>query len=308
VWSLVPTSLIVAGYAASALYVHFRGRERLGLMRQIADHSTIFAPFNTFLYLRSAVPNRPMLDVDAFPELAPLREHWQTIRDEALALYRDGHIRKPSRHDDLAFNSFYKRDWQRFYLKWYGAPLPSARLLCPHTLALLERTPSVHAAMFALLAPHSHLVRHRDPFAGSLRLHLGLVTPNSEACAISVDGVPYHWHDGEAVLFDETYVHRAQNRTDRPRIILFCDVERPLRDRLATAANRWVIAHLMGATATGNVDGDPVGVANRVFEQVYRVRLAMKALKKRRRGLYYAISYTTKLVALLGLAYLLLFW
>ena len=306
-FSLLPASLVLGGYTASALYVHFRGRERLKFMRQVADHSTIFAPFNAFIYLCSAVPNRPMLDVDEFSELTPLREHWQTIREEALALYHGGHIRKPTRHDDLAFNSFYKRDWQRFYLKWYGDYLASARALCPRTLELLASTPSVHAAMFALLAPRSHLVRHRDPFAGSLRLHLGLVTPRSGECLIFIDGVPYHWREGEAVLFDETYVHRAENRTDEARIILFCDVERPLRWRLATAVNRWVIAHLMGTTATANVDGEPVGFANRVFEQLYRVRLLMLSLKKRRRGLYYALSYSTKLAVVGGIVYLMLF-
>ena len=51
---------------------------------------------------------------------------------------------------------------------------------------------------------------HRDPFAGSLRYHLGLVTPNSPECFIVVDGEKYYWKDGEAVMFDETYIHTAE--------------------------------------------------------------------------------------------------
>jgi len=161
-----------------------------------------------------------------------------------------GAIRKPDTPNDLAFASFYKRDWRRFYLKWYGDYLPSAQRLCPRTVELLRRTPSVHAAMFAVLAPKSHLVRHRDPFAGSVRYHLGLVTPNSDRCRIFVDGQPYVWHDGEDVVFDETYVHRAENKTDTWRIILFCDVERPLRYRAARTINRFAIHYVMGITAT----------------------------------------------------------
>src|SRR5262249_26018761 len=210
------------------------GRDRPPSMPQLPDHSPFLAPYNVFVYSRSAVPNQPMLDAAQVPEVDALTSHWRDIRDEALAVYRGGHIRQPGRHDDLAFNSFYKRDWRRFYLKWYGEPLPSAEELCPRTVALLRTIPTVHAAMFALLGPKSHLARHRDPFPGSLRYHLGLVTPNSEDCRIFVDGVPYHWRDGEAVLFDETYIHRAENRTDQDRIILFCDVERPLRGRVAT--------------------------------------------------------------------------
>src|SRR5262245_46993455 len=104
----VPIAALAAAWAACALFVHLRGRERLAFMRQIADHSTFLAPYNAFVYLRSGVPNRPMLDVAEFPALRPLQEGWRTIRDEALALHCAGHLRKAARHDDLAFNSFYK--------------------------------------------------------------------------------------------------------------------------------------------------------------------------------------------------------
>ena len=53
-----------------------------------------------------------------------------------------------------------------------------------------ESIPSVHAALFALLPGKSKLGEHRDPFAGSLRYHLGLKTPNSDLCRIYVDGTP----------------------------------------------------------------------------------------------------------------------
>jgi beta-hydroxylase len=298
----LPLATTLGAWIGAALYVHRRGRERLSFMRQLADHSTLLAPYNAFIYLSSAVPLGRRLDVDAFPDLVMLRAHWETIRDEGLALQATRHIRVAARHNDLAFNSFYKRDWRRFYLTWYGRPLPSADTLCPRTVALLARAPSVHAAMFAVLAPRSHLVRHRDPFAGSLRFHLGLSTPNSDDCRIFIDGEPYSWRDGEGVLFDETYVHRAENHTAMPRLILFCDVERPLRSRAATAVNRFVIHRVMGTTATDNVDGEPVGLANRVFERLYAVRLLMKRVRKRSRRTYYVLSWGTKLgvAALLG--------
>lgn len=303
---VVPLGVVLGAWIASALYVHFRGRERLRFMRQLADHSTFLAPYNAFVYLFSAVPRRPQQRAADFPALAPLQAHWETIRDEALALERAGELRKAPTYNDVAFNSFYKRDWRRFYLKWYGEFLPSARVLCPRTVELLAGIPSVHAAMFALLAPQSHLVRHRDPFAGSLRYHLGLVTPNSDRCRIFIDGVPYYWRDGEAVLFDETYIHRAENRTDEARIILFCDVERPLRTRFATTINRFVIARFMGATATANVDGERVGLVNRIFERVYRVRVLAKRIKARSRATYYFLSYSAKLGVVAVLLYLLL--
>ncbi len=91
--------------------------------------------------------------------------------------------------------------------------------------------------MFALLDPRSHLNPHRDPFAGSMRYHLGLSTPNADTCFMSVDGERYFWKDGEAVLFDETYIHSVENNTDETRIILLCDIERPLTVGFMRAIN-----------------------------------------------------------------------
>ena len=76
--------------------------------------------------------------------------------------------------------------------------------LCPVTTELLKGIPNIKAAMFASLPPGSRLPRHRDPYAGSLRFHMGLITPNSPDCYINVDGETYYWRDGEAVVFDET--------------------------------------------------------------------------------------------------------
>ena len=115
-------------------------------------------------------------------------------------------------------------------------------MLCPKTVELVSRIPNVKGAMFALLPGGSHLNPHRDPFAGSLRYHLGLSTPNSDNCRIYVDGQPYAWRDGEDVMFDETYVHWVKNETDVTRVILFCDIERPLSSPLMTRINRKVSA------------------------------------------------------------------
>jgi beta-hydroxylase len=162
-------------------------------------------------------------------------------------------------------------------------------------VALVESIPSVRAAMFALLPPGGTLMEHRDPFAGSLRYHLGLATPNSDRCWIEVDGERYAWRDGEAVMFDETYVHRAANETGSPRIILFCDVERPLRGRLARRVNRWVGDHLMRATRTRNEEGEAIGAVNVAFSRIYHVRVLGKRLKAWNRPAYYAVKF-----ALLG--------
>jgi beta-hydroxylase len=288
---LSPKLVIVCVFIASALAVHFRGRVRHGFFRQLTDHSTLLAPFNVLMYAFSAVPNRPFLDPAAFPELRVLSDNWRTIRDEALQLLDSGYVRAPTRYNDIGFHSFFKGGYKRFYLKWYDEPPPSAKKLCPRTVALLAAIPSVNAAMFALLPPGGKLGAHRDPYAGSLRYHLGLVTPNDERCAIVVDGERYHWRDGEAAVFDETYIHSAENRTDVARLILFCDVARPLTSRVVGWVNRGFRDTAIRASQTENLPGDKVGLVNRIFAYVYYVRLFGKRVKERSRVAYYTLKW-----------------
>ena len=252
-------------FVGSILFVHFRGKARLPVLRQFVNHSAIFAPYNALMYLFSGVPSKPYLDRSKFPELDVLKDNWQAIREEAMHLFDEGYIRAAEKNNDAGFGSFFKKGWKRFYLKWYDKALPSAELLCPKTVELVNSIPNVKGAMFALLPGGSHLNPHRDPFAGSLRYHLGLSTPNSDACRIFVDGEEYAWRDGEDVMFDETYVHWVKNETDITRVILFCDIERPLTSPLMTRINRWVSAQLGKATAPQNLDDERVGGINKAY-------------------------------------------
>jgi beta-hydroxylase len=154
--------------------------------------------------------------------------------------------------------------------------------------------------MFAMLPPGARLVKHRDPYAGSLRYHLGLVTPNDDDCYIEVDGQHYSWKDGEAVMFDETYIHHAENKTDQNRIVLFIDVKRPVTFFLVDWFNALFSRIVVGATATKNMPGDKIGFLNRVFSSVYKVRLVGKRIKSWNKPVYYALQY--------ALYILLIYW
>jgi len=297
---LSPQLVVLYVFAACAAFVQFRGHARLRFGRQIFDHSTLLAPYNVLMYLFSATPNRPVLQASEFPELKKLRDNWQTIRDEALALYDEGRIRTAAKHNDWGFHSFFRSGWSRFYLKWYEDFLPSARDMCPKTVAILDSVPSVHGAMFAMLPPGAKLGSHRDPFAGSLRYHLGLVTPNSDKCNIVVDDQFCSWRDGEDFMFDETFVHRAENLTDQKRIILFCDVERPMRSRVVGRLNHWVSTHVIKASATQNNDGERVGAINKLFGYLYEIHLAGQRVKKWNRRVYYSLKYAV--IALIACA------
>ena len=288
---ITPKFIVLWVFLASAIYVHFRGKVRHKFGRQLTDHSTFMAPYNALIYLFSAVKNKPVLEAKDFPDLTPLQQNWESIREEAAKLYQGGHIQTSKSYNDLAFNTFFKRGWKRFYLKWYGDIFPSATDLCPMTVELVRSIPSINAALFAMMPGHSKLGEHRDPFAGSLRYHLGLMTPNSDACRIYIDGTPYSWRDGQAIVFDETYIHSVNNDTDENRLILFCDVTRPIRNPIVRAINQFVINHLVKITQTQNTDTEKVGVLNKVSSYVYRLKNFFQSIKKWNRKVYYAGKY-----------------
>ncbi len=285
-------------FIASALFVHFRGNARMKFRRQIGDFSTFLAPFNAFIYAFSKIPNAAFFKAEDFPQLQKLTDNWQVIRDEGLALIERGKVNADHGDTDIGFHSFLRTGWKRFHLKWYDAPLPSAQKQCPKTIELLESVPGIHGAMFALLPPGAGLGKHRDPFAGSVRYHLGLRTPNNDNCWIDVDDIRYSWRDGEAVFFDETYLHHAKNDTEVNRLILFCDVERPMRNKFATKFNHFFINHIMKATASQNEDGERPGAVNRAFAPILKLKKTLKALKKKNPPVYMTIKYAVILTLL----------
>jgi beta-hydroxylase len=294
--------ILVYLYFLCVVFIHFRGKERLKFGRQLLEHSGFLSPFNSLMYLFSAVPAKPILEVADFPELAPLRENWETIRDEAKMLVEDGHVKPSDKHNDMAFLAFHRRGWKRFYLKWYDDFMPSATELCPRTVELVRAIPNINAAAFTLLPPGAILGRHRDPFAASLRYHLGLITPNSEDCAIWIDGQKHAWKDGEDIVFDETYIHWAKNDTDQTRVIMFCDFTRPLKTRVMRWFNGFLCRHVFKATKSQNRDDEKVGFANRVTQYIYRYKNFLSRCKKRSRWGYYAVKWSF----IAGLVYLVL--
>jgi beta-hydroxylase len=289
---------VVGFLVLSVLHIHFRGKVRLPFGRQLFDHSSVMAPINIFMHLFSKVPSTPYIPVREFPELSVLQENWPTIREEGLRLIELKKIKASEENNDAGFNSFFKTGWKRFYLKWYDASHPSAERLCPKTHALLQGIPSVKAAMFAELPPGAKLNPHRDPFAGSMRYHLGLATPNDDRCFIEVDGQRYSWRDGQGVIFDETYIHWAENASDSDRLILFCDVERPMRYGWMQAVNRWLGRTMMTAAASPNESGDQTGLVSKLF----RISHVMGQYRRRYKAWNKTAYKATKVALIVGLA------
>lgn len=271
---LVKIILLTIGVALVGLLVYkwymacerdrYRPNEgKQDLIAYLSSGRPLIAPYNDWVrqntseVMSTERPFVPEQDKDAvFPQAKLLRDHWETIRDEALAAYDKGKCGKVLNEQffrDQRKGGIADEKWKRLYIKWYTDQIdPLAQRMCPKTCALIKSIPNLHCAMFSVLEPGAVITPHRGPFCGCLRYHLGLSTPKRGKCSIIVGGEPYRWRDGEDVLFDDTFTHSVRNDSDELRIILFCDVERPMRSTGAQRINKWVCRTLGPATKRTN--------------------------------------------------------
>jgi beta-hydroxylase len=282
---------------ASLIYVYrVRGVTRFSSFSEYLRKGwPIFAPFNCAMYIfTKRAWSKPVLNMSQFPALTQIAENWQVIRDEALTLHEKDVLNETSSDNslgrfDVGFRTFKKYGWRKFYLTWYGVKLRSANNLCPRTTEIISSISCINGAMFAYLPPHSQLTRHLDPLAVSLRFHFGLATPNDDRCYINVDGNTVSWRDGKGFVFDETYLHFVRNDTDHGRLILMCDVERPV----------WGVGKVFLAiykiiakgTIVPNLPGDQRGLGNIIFSSVEPMLLRGKALKAESPTTYAIVKY-----------------
>ena len=298
-----PFTAVVALYAGSFAYLYTRRSDHLAFHKYLSNHALWFAPLNfLFTFFAAGRPNA-VFPTATVPGLDKIKQNYPAIRDEAKAMFDGGAFQRPPSVDDPGFNSFEKGGYRTYRLKWYTKQCTEAAAKrCPKTCSLLDSIPAIRSALLTVLPPGGVIGRHHDPLASSLRYHLGLLTPNSDKCALTLDGVLYPWRDGEELLFDQTYLHSAVNNTDIPRVILFCDVDKtqlvwPIGS-LANAFNMHVVAKLTSANEKGKLSW-----ISQAYKPIYKVRSFIKTEIRSRSRLAYDIIKYSSLALLIALVY-----
>lgn len=223
------------------------------------------------LVLWVLLPWRKTFTTDELPGSSLLEQHAAEIRaelDDLLAERAD----IPGFHevDPGQRRLSDSRRWRAFVLRFYGLDVEANRRRCPKTAHVLDQVPGVHTAFFSIYEPHTRVPRHTGAVKGIVRYHLALVVPDSPDCWIEIGGERHHWKEGEALIFDDTFVHRVRNDTDEIRVVLFVDLIRPMPWPWLDRANRRVLDRLThSARITGPVaraahfaDNPPVDFAD----------------------------------------------
>lgn len=191
-----------------------------------------------FLYfpdLPSTAYHDPMLQ----PWAPRLLEAFPDIRSEAIAATRLEHelpdfIAPPKNGpaDTYVDGDGPEPSWKAFFFYRHGQRFDANHERAPRTSAVLEsielcrirdEAPEI---LFSVLRPGSHIKPHHGVSNVRLVMHLPLVVP--PGCALRVvDHGDHEWQEGRLMMFDDTYLHEAWNRSDRTRLILLMDCWNP---------------------------------------------------------------------------------
>ncbi len=206
-------------------------------------------PINFILEKSSTIGNKPFYRDSILKTSKILTNNWKVFRNEVSRCYKSFKTIKGDQFFENIIES--DKDWTKLYIKWHSGIDKLALEKCPESCRIINSLKDIKVAMFSVLLPGAKILPHRGIYKGCLRYHLGLVTPNSDDCYISVNKIKYSWKDGEGILLDDTFEHWVVNNTDKTRIILFCDIIKPM-NFIGKNINEFIINNLGNYTKRKN--------------------------------------------------------
>lgn len=196
--------------------------------------------------LRSVVPSycpaleSPLPNVRKLESL--IRENHDTILAESLALMAaNGGV--PMVEIDLTQSKFIgETGWRPMWVKFLDGYASTADRL-PTLKRIAESVPGLNLLHVSVMRPGTVLMPHRGPTRAVYRYHYGLVIPEGNT-GLYLSGHRIHWKEREGFTWDDTLIHGAWNKTDKPRLVIFADVRRDLGPllNLGTSLVFWAVS------------------------------------------------------------------
>jgi aspartate beta-hydroxylase len=180
------------------------------------------------------IGNVPFPDPADF-EWVPLVERgYARMREEALRIRESFMIMSYSGTDESQ-----QSKWRQGFVSTFGTRIPrdfyAAGTIPEQAIAMLETLPvddyagfshyPFADAFYSWLDPKFTVRGHHSADNFRVRCHLALDTP--EESFLRVAGESRTWHDGRALLFDDSFYHEAVNNSERHRLVFITDFWNP---------------------------------------------------------------------------------
>ena len=160
-------------------------------------------------------------------------DEWRAARAAGVRFPEMEHLIPPSRCASGEPGPY----WQAGGLLSMGRPVQPVASWFPRTVEALLGVPGIESALFSIMGPGKNLGAHEGPNAGGLRFLFGIDCDEGAALEIGDRIIPYR--NGEGVLFDDTESHSAWNGGTAERVVVMCDVIRPLP--FTAGVRNWVL-------------------------------------------------------------------
>ncbi|HEY0043515.1 MAG TPA: aspartyl/asparaginyl beta-hydroxylase domain-containing protein [Allosphingosinicella sp.] len=208
--------------------------------------SVDLAAGRTRLYLQEptaftypGLPHVQYYDPASFPWAAGIEAATATIRDELLAVLREGddafrpYVRSDVGSIPLEDNRalLNNKDWSVLSLCELGWVMPDMIRRCPRSWEAVLQAPVPRVSgwgptvVFSMLKAGAHIAPHTGMFNTRLICHLPLIVP--PGCRFRVGNEVREWQVGKLMIFDDTIEHEAWNDSAEDRVVLIFDVWRP---------------------------------------------------------------------------------
>lgn len=161
---------------------------------------------------------------EQFPELKPLTDNWEAIRDEVLRYEKmHGSIRGLNTYSPPELSS--EQGWSNLYLENFMWRIHKNRKHFPIACAVVDKIPNATYGAVSILAPGGEIKPHYGDTNGIIRCHLGLDIPAPHpTTGIRVAGEERGWANGEITLFTEAHVHNTWNHSTAKRYVFVVDI------------------------------------------------------------------------------------
>lgn len=197
----------------------------------------------TFMYIFNEInmnKESVFITTKNYPELKILEDNWKVIVNE-IPSFDINKINSYPKRPRNAWNnkeanellknikSEWMRSWQKgdkwlnFPLIYHGKVIDKSDQICPNTIKLLQKIPSIQIAGYSILLPNSKLDVHTDLTGkkqNSMAYNQLLTDSNAN---LYVGNNKYKHKLGKAVIFDSNIEHYADNQDTKPRVILYID-------------------------------------------------------------------------------------
>ncbi|WP_432328218.1 aspartyl/asparaginyl beta-hydroxylase domain-containing protein [Mucilaginibacter sp. P25] len=157
-----------------------------------------------------------------FDFIKDLEKSYEKIKEEFFSVISTDEYKEWPQKD------IYNSGWDIFDFRFFKEDNNYALTKCPVSSAFIKQhNDLVITAGFSIMRPNAIIYPHVGYTDTVLRCHLGIKIPPGD-CQIKVGGTSKKWTEGKALLFDDTFLHEAWNKTDETRIVMLIDLDKKL--------------------------------------------------------------------------------